>query len=726
MSPPQILYGVVKIITFRNEENGYFVAKVQTVGKSLDQTVIGVSPIIDIGMHLEAKGAWGPSNWGQQFKATEVMATPPKDLEGIVKYLGGGAFDGIGKVYAKKLVEAFGHKVFDIIRNEPEKLNDVPGVGKKRAQAIISSYTETDAKAEIMVFLHQNGLSTSKADKIYKKYGPDTVKKVKKNPYLMTEDIWGMGFKTADVVAQKMGVKVDSEYRIHSGIIHVVRESIGKGSCGIPHENLVEAASLLLGLTYPEVEEGLRREMENKSLIRDIAAGESCYFAPAVYAAEKNIATLLLARSRSKVQIPIDNVALRLLQAEMEIGIPLEDTQQKAVIAALGNVVCVITGGPGTGKTTITKTIITIFEEAGLAVRIATPTGKSARRASEATGKEASTIHRLLEIGKDGKFKRNKENPLECDVLVLDEMSMVDVSLYNNVLNALPEGCRLLLVGDVDQLPSVGPGKVLKDIIDSNAILVVRLTEVFRQAKTSKIIMNAHKVNTGNAPESGWPVGADFGFLDHYLDKDKDKTDEALVALVKSMSSRGFDPIKDVQVLTPMKRGALGCFALNEKLREVLNPNPSVKLLQGIHSLWVGDKVMQIKNNYDKDVFNGDIGIISGISLSDKTVTVSYDERNATYRFNELDELVLAFAITIHKSQGSEFPVVVMPLDTSHFMMLKRNLVYTGITRAKKLMLVIGSKKAAWMAVQNTQVAERYSRLKEWLMVPEVFEVEDI
>jgi exodeoxyribonuclease V alpha subunit len=505
-----------------------------------------------------------------------------------------------------------------------------------------------------------------------------------------------------------------------------VRESVGRGSCGIPHDKLVEGTSLLLGLTYEQVQAGIERELASCALIKDVAAGEECYFAKVVYAAEKNIADLLLKRKAAGVTEAIDKLELRLLDAEMEIGISLEETQKRAVLAALENVVCVITGGPGTGKTTITKTIVTILEDAGLRVMIAAPTGKASRRASEATGREATTIHRALEIGKNGKFKRNKENPLECDVLVVDEMSMVDVSLFNNVMNALPDGCRLLLVGDVDQLPSVGAGKVLKDILDSKVIPTVKLTEVFRQAKTSKIVMNAHTVNTGNAPESGWAAGADFGFLDHYLDREKDKTDEALVALVRDMWKKGFDPIKDVQVLTPMKRGALGTLALNEKLREVLNPNPAEKLQLGSLSFWSGDKVMQTKNNYDKDVFNGDIGVVSEINQKDKTLTVLYDERKATYRFNELDELVLAYAITIHKSQGSEFLVVVMPLDTSHFMMLKRNLVYTGITRAKKLMVMIGSKKAAWMAVQDTQVAERYSRLKEWLTMPAQFEVEDI
>jgi exodeoxyribonuclease V alpha subunit len=726
MNTPQVLHGVVKILTFWNEENGYFVAKVSGPDGKTEQTVVGNSPVINVGMHIEAKGKWQPSNWGQQFKASEVLMTAPKDLAGIEKYLGSGAFFGIGPGAAKKLVAAFGTKVFSVIRDEPDKLNSVPGIGKKKAQSIIDGYREGEAKADIMVFLHQQGLSTSKADKIYKRYGEDTVKKVKKNPYLMTDEIWGMGFKTADAVAQQMGVALDSEYRIHSGILHIVREFVGKGSCGVPHDKLIENTSLLLGLTYEQIQAGIDRELATGALIKDIAAGEECYFARVVYAAEKNIAELLLKRKATPLDTIIDKVEGRLLHAEMEIGINLEETQKRAVLAALENNVCVITGGPGTGKTTITKTIVTILEDAGLNVMIVAPTGKASRRAAEQTGRDATTVHRALEIGKNGKFKRNKDNPLDCDVLVVDEMSMVDVSLFNNLLNALPDHCRLLLLGDVDQLPSVGAGKVLKDIIDSKAIPTVKLTEVFRQAKTSKIVMNAHTVNTGFAPESGWQAGADFGFLDNYLDCKADKTDEALVTLVRDMWKKGFDPIKDVQVLAPMKRGALGTLALNEKLRAVLNPNPAEKVEVGNLSFWLGDKVMQTKNNYDKDVFNGDIGIITSIIQKDKSVTVTFDERIVTYRFNELDELVLAYAITIHKSQGSEFPVVVMPLDTGHFVMLKRNLVYTGITRAKKLMVMIGSKKAAWMAVQDTQVAERYSRLKEWLVALPQIEIEDI
>ena len=726
MSTPEVLRGTVKILTFWNEENGYFVAKVNAAGMAAEQTVVGSSPTINVGMHIEAKGGWAKSNWGPQFKASEVVATAPKDYEGVVRYLSGGAFKGIGKVFARKLVAALGPGVLDIVRDTPEKLLEVEGVGKKRADTVVKVLIETQAKAEIMIFLHQHGLSTSKAEKIHKKYGDDTVKKVKKNPYLMTDDIWGFGFKTADETARKMGVELDSPYRIHSGIMHVVKDAVSKGSCGIPHEMLVMQAAELLGLGSGPVEVQLAVEVQNKLLVKDLAAGEVCYFHPNIYNAERNIADRLLARARGPLSKPLDNLDLRVLQAEMDIGITLEDTQRRAVLQAISNSVCVITGGPGTGKTTITKTIVTILEDAGLKVQIAAPTGKASRRASEATGREATTIHRLIEMGNTGRPKRNANNPLECDVLVLDEMSMVDVLLFNAVLNALPENCRLIQVGDVHQIPSVGAGKVLSDTLDSRAIPMVMLTEVFRQAKTSKIIMNAHLVNTGYAPESGWASGSDFGFLDEYLNKEQDKTDDALVTLVANMTKKGFDPIRDVQVLAPMKKGMLGTNNLNLKLRERLNPSPAVKLEQGLHSFWSGDKVIQTKNNYDKNVFNGDIGFISDIDMVGKTLTVAFDDRVALYRFNELDELKLAYAITIHKSQGSEFPVVVMAIDTSHFMMLKRNIVYTGMTRAKKLMVMIGSKKAAWMAVQDTQIAERYSRLKEWLTVSKQVEIEDI
>lgn len=726
MNASNVLNGVVKLITFWNEENGYFVATVHGARKGDEHKVTGYSPIINVGMHLEAKGGWNRTNWGEQFKAAEVLMTAPSDLAGLEKYLGSGAFPGIGPAAAKKMTAAFGTKVLDTIRDTPERLSEVPGIAKKKAQSIIDAYNSGAAKAEIMVFLHQQGLSTSKADKIFKRYGEDTVKKVKKNPYLMTDEIWGMGFKTADAVAQKMGVALDSAYRVHSGILHIVRESVSRGSCGIPHELLIDGTSQLLGLTYEQVEAGVQVEVTNGALIKDVAAGEQCYFAKVVYAAERNIATQLLKRLAGGVVWPVDDMETRTTAAEKEIGITLEVTQRRAVVAALQNVICVITGGPGTGKTTITKTIVTILEETGMRVLIAAPTGKASRRASEATGREATTIHRMLEMGKNGKFKRNADNPLECDVLVIDEMSMVDVSLTNNMVNALPDGCRVLFIGDVDQLPSVGAGKVLKDIIDSKAIPTVKLTEVFRQAKTSKIVMNAHRVNSGEAPDSGWVPESDFGFLDHFLEKEAQKTDEALVALVHGMWKKGFDPVKDVQVLTPMKKGMLGTIALNKLLRETLNPEPAAKLEQGITSLWTGDKVMQTKNNYDKDAFNGDIGIISEINLTGKFLTVTYDERTVMYRFNEVDELVLAYAITIHKSQGSEFAVVVMPVDTSHYMMLRRKLIYTGITRAKKLMVMIGSKKAAMMAVKDTQEAERYTRLKEWLTKPAAIEVEDI
>lgn len=712
----QVLMGTVKNLTFRNEETGYFVARVMVRGE--ERTVTGYTPIIHAGEHLEAKGKFVSSKWGPQFKADSVQTSAPKDMAGIEKYLSSGAIDGIGKVYAKKLVAAFGARVFDVIEQEPHLLNDVPGIGKKKASSIVSCIKEAVSVRQLKVFLLQHGMTESAINRVYKKYGEEATEKLKKNPYLLCRDIWGIGFAKADAFARSTGITADSEFRIRAGLQHVVRLAVQQGSCGVPHDTLVEKASQGLNLEIQYILPQLQKEVEEQQLVKDVAAGETCYFPPFIYHAERSIAGALIAKARATAAdiAPIGNAEAALLHAEMEIGLTLEETQKKAVLAALANPLCVITGGPGTGKTTITRTIIEILEAENLMVQIATPTGKSARRASAATGREAKTVHRVLEIGRDGKFKRNEGNPLDCDVLVVDELSMVDVQLFYALMRAVPPHCRVLLVGDVDQLPSVGPGKVLADIIDSGVIPLVRLTEIFRQAKTSKIIMNAHKVNSGSAPDSGWPLGADFGFLDKYDDREKDRTDDALVELVADMWKKNYDPIVDVQVLTPMRKGPLGSIALNEKLRARLNSETAEKLQVGIHSFWIGDKVMQLRNNYEKEVFNGDIGLVESVNHKDKTMVVRFEDRTATYKFNELEELTLAYAITIHKSQGSEFPVVVMPIDTSHFMMLKRNLVYTGITRAKKLMVMLGSKKAAWMSVQNTQTEERYSRLREWLV----------
>jgi exodeoxyribonuclease V alpha subunit len=717
----ETLSGSVKRLTFRSDETGYFVAQV-TVGNK-EKTVVGTAPVINEGEQLEAKGSWVSSNWGPQFKATEVHLSTPTMLDGILKYLST-AIEGIGPGFAKKMVDAFGEDVFDVIEKEPERLADVKGIGKKRAAACIAAYNEQKSIREIMVFLHQVGLSRNRAKRVFDAYGNDAVDKIKKNPYVLCRDIWGVGFSTADGVARKQGIASDSEYRVRAGILHVLKEAANQGSCGLPVQLVLEQASELLEVGYDRIEECIGFEIEAEGLVRDQAAGVDCLFLPTIYQAEKSIARILLRHAARPLARPLTDIDDCILHAELQTDITLEATQRDAVRLALTNQVAVITGGPGTGKSTITRIILSALNDAGLEPALCAPTGKAAKRAAEATGFEAKTLHRTLEIDNKGHFKRTEDNPIEAGVLVIDELSMVDVKMFHAVIRAVAAGTRVLLIGDVDQLPSVGPGKVLADILDSRVLPTVRLTQVFRQAATSDIIRNAHKVNRGEVPDVGWEAGSDFCFNTFApLDESeaakracREKIETELLRLAQSMYKLGYDPIRDVQVLAPMRRGPLGSLNLNIKLREILNPHPDTELKFGDTTYGTGDKVMQLRNNYDKDVFNGDIGYIASIDVKTRAVAVEYEGRPlVVYKSSELDEITLAYAFTIHKSQGSEFPVVIMPLDLGHFTMLKRNLVYTAITRAKKLMVMVGQKKAATIAVKNSQIDERYSRLCEWL-----------
>jgi exodeoxyribonuclease V alpha subunit len=719
-NPVEKLTGTVKRLTFRNDETGFFVAQV-TVGNN-EKTVVGTAPVINVGEQLNATGVWDSSKWGSQFKASDIHLTPPTMLDGILKYLSS-AIEGIGPGFAKKLVDSFGEDVFNVMEHHPERLAEVKGIGKKRALACIEAYNSQRAIREIMVFLHQVGLSRNRAKKVFDTYGDDAVDKIKKNPYVLC-GIWGVGFSTADGVARKQGIDKDSEYRVRAGIQHVLKEASSEGSCGLPVTLLLDRASELLGVSYDRIEECIELEIESEGLVRDTAAGADCLFLPRIYYAERGIASILLKHSRRPIARPIADLDDCIIHAELEAGITLEDTQREAVRVALTHQVAVITGGPGTGKSTITRIILSVLNDAGQEPALCAPTGKAAKRAAEATGFEAKTIHRTLEIDNKGHFKRTEDNPLDAGVLAIDELSMVDVALFYAGVKALAPHTRLILIGDVDQLPSVGPGKVLADILDSGVLPAVRLTQVFRQAASSDIIKNAHLVNNGQAPEVGWTKGSDFCFT-AFAPKDEsedakrecqDQVEAELLRVAQNVYKLGYDPIRDVQVLAPMRRGPLGSLALNQKLRDLLNPHPDARMTYGDTVYGVGDKVMQLRNNYDKDVFNGDIGYIVAVDEKDRTVSVEYEGRPpVTYKPSDLDELTLAYAFTIHKSQGSEFPVVIMPLVTGHYTMLKRNLLYTGITRAKKLMLLVGHKRAAQMAVKNSQIDERYSRLADWL-----------
>lgn len=718
----ETLSGVVKTLTFVNPETGYFVAKIEVAGKG-ERAVLGTAPVINIGEQLSATGKWESSKWGPQFKAVDVSLSAPTMLEGIEKYLSS-AIPGIGKGFAKKLVEALGERVFDVIEKTPEKLSDIKGVGPKRAQALVESFKEQQAIRDIMVFLHKSGLSATRAKRVYDKYGDKAIDKIKENPYILCRDIWGIGFSIADEVARKQGIAPDSEYRIRAGIHHVLREATSQGSCGLPLTVVRDRASELLDQDYDNVNKCIDFELDAEGVILDRAGGEECLFLPVVYRNERYIASALWEHSQRPLLHTVQDMDDDINTVEVEMGIMLEDAQRHAVQVALNNMVCVLTGGPGTGKTTITKVILNVLAENGLDnIILAAPTGKAAKRAAEATGFQAKTVHRTLEFNREGGFTFNELNPLDCDALVIDEMSMVDVSMMAAICRALSPHTRLIIIGDVDQIPSVGAGKVLSDIIESGVLPTVRLSAIFRQAATSQIITNAHAINRGELPNLGWEQGSDFCFS-NFTPKNKDEDEKRRVRdaigrevlrLAQSMHKLGFDPIRDVQILAPMRKGALGVEALNVQLQSVLNPDPP-DVLELFGTKWgVGDKVMQLRNNYDKGVFNGDIGYVHAVSKESRMIAVDFEGTIVEYKTNEFDELTLAYAFTIHKSQGSEFPVVVMPLDWSHYTMLKRNLFYTGVTRARKLCVVVGQAAAAQVAVKTAQNDERYTRLKECL-----------
>jgi exodeoxyribonuclease V alpha subunit len=715
MAELQTVSGIVKNLTFRNEENGYFVSRTDCAGREV--MIVGNAPVIHPGHRVEARGTWERTKWGLQFKAVDVKVEQPTMLEGIRRYLSSGAIPNVGKKMADRMIDAFGAKVFEVIKNEPERLKEVEGIGKKRAQAIVDTYKVEEAVERIMVYLHENKMSASMARRVYQAFGAKAIEKIEDNPYSLC-DIWGIGFRKADEVALAKNIPRESEFRLRAALRFVIGEASKIGSCGLPVQAALTAAGKLCDLPDFALDDAMRAEVGAKGLILDSAGGVECLFTPKVYYAEKDLAAKLYRLSEIKPRKPIQNIEEEILFAELDLGITLEKAQADAVRTALESQVCIITGGPGTGKTTITKTIVEILEGAGLSVHLAAPTGKAARRMSEVTGRPATTIHRMLGRQRAGEFEVNEHNQLETDVLVVDEASMVDVLLCFAVLKAVKFTTRLLIVGDVDQLPSVGAGKVLNDLIAAGVLPTVRLTQVFRQAATSEIVKTAHRVNSGQGISMG--KKGDFEFLNPGVDEeDRTIAQNRIVSYVADMWKRDFDPIRDVQVLTPMRKGPFGSIELNVLLKEALNGTTDIRLVRGGNSPYTfspGDKVMQLRNNYDKGVFNGDIGFILDVDVGARSITVDFDGRVIAYKSGELDEIDLAYAFTIHKSQGSEFPVVVMPFTTSSWMMLKRNLLYTGITRAKKLMVVMGNTRATRQALENSQVDERYSKLKDWML----------
>ncbi len=700
---------VVERITYQNTENGYTVLKCAAKNYNDLVTVVGTMPDIHVGSVLLLEGVWKvDARYGRQFAMEKFEETLPATVYGIEKYLGSGLIKGVGPKFARRIVQEFGKDTLDVIEENPDALIRVEGIGRVRVERIKKSWQEQREIKNIMVFLQSHGVSTAHATKIFKAYGSGSIQMVQENPYRLADDIWGIGFRTADTIAGKLGIEKGRFIRLRSGILYTLNKLSESGHCYALREQLIETAEKLLEVEQPELQITLDEMLRTSDVIRD----EEAIYLPPFYFSETGCARRLLKLLSAERQVRIDADAV-IRQIQSRSAVPYDEIQLKAIRTAVSSKVMILTGGPGTGKTTTTMGILQAYRMAGCRILLAAPTGRAAKRMSEATGMEAKTIHRLLEYKPPEGYQKKEENPLEGDVLILDECSMIDVMLMYNLLKALPEHMTLILVGDTDQLPSVGAGNVLKDLIASGRIPVVRLTRIFRQAQGSRIIMNAHRINRGEAIDLRGGKDADFFFAG------KETNEEVVDTLVKYCTRNlpsyyHVDALRDIQVLTPMQRGICGAANLNRVLQDAMNPC-SIFLNRGGIQYRLRDKVMQIRNDYDKEVFNGDIGTVFRVDMEERELTVNFDGREVLYDVSELDELSLAYATTIHKAQGSEYPIVVMPFTMSHYVMLQRNLLYTGVTRAKKILVLIGEKKAVWYAVKNETTSERNTKLAERL-----------
>lgn len=716
----EALVGYIERITFQNPENGYTVAYLKVPSLKDLVCLVGSMPTIIAGMTIRCKGEWkNHLVHGRQFIVQEYKIETPADLAGIKKYLGSGLIKGIGPKYAERIVAKFGIETLNILDQCPDKLLDITGLGGKRLEKIKACWVEQNSIRDVMIFLQSVGISPTYAHKIFKYYGNQSITKVQQNPYILAKDVHGIGFKLADNIAKKMGIQHDSPQRIDAGIEFILGELSSNGHVCYPLEDFLKESSEKLEVDLEKIRDRLQILKENQRIdlldLYDHHRVETYIWSSALFIAETGIAREIKRLNDNKCNLREVDLAKALEWVQAKLNIHLADNQSLAVKNCISQKLHIITGGPGTGKSTITNAILTISEKLTQKILLMAPTGRAAKRMSEITGKKASTIHSLLEYDfKKGGFKRNRENPLDCDLVIIDEASMIDTYLMYSLLKAIPLTCRVIFVGDIHQLPSVGPGNVLRDMISSQTINVTLLTEIYRQAAGSRIITNAHKINQGIFPDISNHTDSDFFFVDAAT------PEEVLKNIITLVSQRlpqkyGYNPLQDIQVLTPMRKGLVGADNLNIVLQDCLNKQGSALFRAG-KKLLVGDKVMQIRNNYKKEVYNGEVGLITAIDTEEQQVVVQVEEREILYDFSELDEILLAYAVSVHKYQGSQCPCIVLPIHTTHFTLLYRNLLYTAVTRGQKHVILIGSKKAIAIAVKNDEVKKRYTGLYQALI----------
>ncbi len=716
----ETIYGYLERITYYNEETDFLVAKLQEKGKRELTTIVGRIAGLNPGESLKLTGAWTrDKKFGEQFRVDRYETVVPATANGIKKYLGSGLIKGIGPVMADRIVKTFGADTLDIIETSPERLAAVEGIGTKRIAMITKAWEDQKEIKDVMVFLQGHGVSAAYAAKIFKQYGKESVAVVRGNPYSLAADIRGIGFITADRIAASLGIDPNSIMRAQEGLIYVLNELMSDGHVYYPLEPLVDKTAEMLKVEREIVSQAVDRLLEERRIVVERidtpetqGTNNRAVYLAAFHTAETNLARNLLSRKDASPNFRSIDTSKAIAWVEQKLGVTLAEMQKQAVAEVAQSRLLIITGGPGTGKTTIIRCIVEIFKVLKLCTVLAAPTGRAAKRIEEATGCEASTIHRLLQYNfQKGGFQKNQDSPLDADAVIIDEASMIDTILMYHLVKAVPPEASLILVGDIDQLPSVGPGSVLRDIIDSRAFKVITLNEIFRQSRSSLIVLNAHRINRGEFPLLRHEGG---GVPDFYFIKEEDP-ERALQRILKLCSEGlpkrfGFNPVREIQVLTPMHRGIIGAANLNAELQRVLNPKGTGVVRAG-RTYKAGDKVIQTVNNYDKEAFNGDIGVITGLDQEAQEVTVDFDGRPASYDFSELDELELAYAISVHKAQGSEYPAVIMPVMTQHYMMLLRNLIYTGITRGRKLVVLIGTKRALGIAIRNNKTQQRYTLL---------------